>query len=165
MLTPLGMVYYHIIKLSTRCEILRKKIWYIVGVIMVTINMDNENLDVAKNVIGEYPPSFPYLVLLVDGIVVHYRDEEFIDFMILGNYELYFGFCRDSSLKVFILDFIRRNLPNDLLQILTDVTAKKFLNSWHKDNKVTALIFQPNLPPRLQYSMIAYLHRNTVSFG
>lgn len=48
--------------------------------------MDNEDVDV-KNVIGEYPPTFPYLVLLLDGIVVHYRNDEFLDFMILGKYK------------------------------------------------------------------------------
>ena len=63
------------------------------GVVMVTINMDNETVDVAKNVIGEYPPSFPYLILLIDGVVVHYRNDEFIDFMVLGSCTLRSACC------------------------------------------------------------------------
>lgn len=64
-----------------------------------------------------------------------------------------------------ITDFIRKNLPSDLLQIISDKSVKKFLSSWHTDNKVRALLFQQSLPVRLQYLLIAFLHRNSVLFG
>lgn len=47
--------------------------------------MDNEDLETARNVFSEYPPSFPYLVLLIDGVIVPYKSDEFIDFMIIGE--------------------------------------------------------------------------------
>lgn len=77
------------------------------GVVMVTINMDNEDLETAKNIIGEYPPSFPYLILLIDGVAVPYNSDEFIDFMIMGKKRVFY---LSHSAKNFALSayFFRR---------------------------------------------------------
>lgn len=52
---------------------------------MVTINMDEENIEETRNFIGEYSSSLPYLLLLVDGVAIPY-DNEFYDFLIMGAY-------------------------------------------------------------------------------
>ncbi len=140
--------------------------WY-TGVVTVTINMDNEVIETATSIIGESPSSFPYLILLVEGAAIPYNSDEFIDFMIMGKrmstFSCFFRVLFTSA--TLFSDFIRRNLPSDLLRSLTDFSVNKFLNSWRTDNKVRALIFQPTLPVRLQYLLIAYLHRKNVVFG
>lgn len=65
----------------------------------------------------------------------------------------------------FLVDFIRRNLPENLFQVIMDGSAKKYLSSWHQESKVRTIIFQPNLPIRLHYLLIAFLHRCSVLFG
>lgn len=51
---------------------------------MVTINMDEESFEDTRNIMGEYPASFPYLLLLIDGMAIPY-DSEFYDFLIMGK--------------------------------------------------------------------------------
>ncbi|XKL65261.1 hypothetical protein PGB90_008681 [Kerria lacca] len=55
------------------------------GVVLVTINMDRESAESATNIIGENPSSFPYLLLLINGGVIPYKNDEFVDFMIIGD--------------------------------------------------------------------------------
>lgn len=52
---------------------------------MVTINMEFENMENTTSVLPEYPSSFPYLVMLIDGVTIPYNNEEFVDFMIMGK--------------------------------------------------------------------------------
>lgn len=52
--------------------------------------MDKENIEESRNLIGEYPATFPYLLLLVDGVAISY-DNEFFDFLIMGMYHNVIG--------------------------------------------------------------------------
>lgn len=47
--------------------------------------MDRESAESATNIIGENPSSFPYLLLLINGGVIPYKNDEFVDFMIIGD--------------------------------------------------------------------------------
>lgn len=52
---------------------------------MVTINMEFENVDNTTSVLPDNPTTFPYLVMLVDGVSIPYNNDEFVDFMIMGK--------------------------------------------------------------------------------
>lgn len=66
---------------------------------------------------------------------------------------------------MFLLDFVRKSLPDNLIPEYNDYTIDKFLNNWSNDNHVRALIMQPRLPLRLRYALIALEYRNHINFG
>lgn len=51
---------------------------------MVSINIENEDVQSVTAAIGEYPLTLPHLMLLIDGLSILYNSDEFVDFMILG---------------------------------------------------------------------------------
>ncbi|XP_050524299.1 dnaJ homolog subfamily C member 16 [Daktulosphaira vitifoliae] len=74
--------------------------------------------------------------------------------------------CQDSLLSGDnIINFARKSLPDDLIPEFNDRNLDKFLNAWSSDNRVRALVMQPNSPLRLRYALIALEYRNHINFG
>lgn len=65
----------------------------------------------------------------------------------------------------FCIDFVRKSLPANLIPEFNDVNIDKFLNAWSADNRVRALVMQPESPLRLRYALIALEYRNHINFG
>lgn len=63
-----------------------------------------------------------------------------------------------------IIEFLRHHLPYKLVTTVTDNNIENFLSGW-EDNKVRALIFEPQQHVRLRYLITAYHFRHRVTFG
>ncbi|KAM7310143.1 dnaJ homolog subfamily C member 16 [Ixodes scapularis] len=87
----------------------------------------------------------PYLVALVEGRPIHYR--------------------QDQLSLVNAVDFCRQLFPRDTVTIVDDVAAlDDFLSGW-SDNRVRAVVFSPSASVRLRYLLAAFQFRERVRFG
>ncbi|XP_035222719.1 dnaJ homolog subfamily C member 16-like [Stegodyphus dumicola] len=88
--------------------------------------------------------SLPYVIGLVDGRAVHYKERQL------------------SFVK--IVDFCRKIIPAKTVISVTDKVVDDFLNGWY-DNRVRVLIFSRADSIRLRYMLIAYKFRSRVAVG
>ncbi|CAG2121141.1 unnamed protein product, partial [Medioppia subpectinata] len=88
--------------------------------------------------------TLPYIMSLVEGEPRAYREPQ----ISLPN----------------IVEFIRRSLPKDLVQEVTDSNYEQFLNGWH-DNRVRTLFVTEESNIRLRYQLIAYEFRERIAFA
>ncbi|GIY00298.1 dnaJ homolog subfamily C member 16 [Caerostris darwini] len=88
--------------------------------------------------------SLPYLIGVVDGRALHYKDHQL------------------SFIKV--VDFCRRILPSRTMVSLSDYSVDDFLLGWH-DNRVRVLIFSTAEAIRLRYLLVAFRFRNNAAVG
>ncbi|KAH7956844.1 hypothetical protein HPB52_012858 [Rhipicephalus sanguineus] len=89
--------------------------------------------------------SLPYLMGLVEGRAIHYR--------------------QDQLSLVNAIDFCRRLFPRDTVTVLEDMSSfDDFLSGW-SDNRVRAVVFSPSASVRLRYLLAAFQFRERVRFG
>ncbi|XP_076315234.1 dnaJ homolog subfamily C member 16-like isoform X2 [Tachypleus tridentatus] len=88
--------------------------------------------------------SLPYLIGVIDGRPIHYKDNQI------------------SLLR--IIEFTRKLFPYKTIVNVNDDSLEEFLNGW-PDNKVNALIFSQVEPPRLRYLLLAFQYNTYASFG
>ncbi|GAB6019855.1 hypothetical protein CHUAL_001394 [Chamberlinius hualienensis] len=88
--------------------------------------------------------SLPYLTLVVDGHIYHYKD---------------------LQLSLFrTIEFIRNKLPYGLVSTVTADNFVDFLKGW-TDNRVRVLMFIRRNVVKLRYLVVAYQFRNQAAFG
>ncbi|GFR00470.1 dnaJ homolog subfamily C member 16 [Trichonephila clavata] len=88
--------------------------------------------------------SLPYLIGVVDGRAVHYKDHQL-------------SFIR-------VVDFCRRIIPSRTVTALSDYSVDDFLQGWY-DNRVRVLIFSKAEAIRLRYMLVAFRFRNNAAVG
>ncbi|XP_076315180.1 dnaJ homolog subfamily C member 16-like [Tachypleus tridentatus] len=88
--------------------------------------------------------SLPYLLRVIDGRPIHYKDNQI-------------------SLRR-IIEFTHKLFPYKTIVDANDDTLEEFLNEW-PDNKVNALIFSQVEPSRLRYLLLAFQYNTYASFG
>nr|CAG4648169.1 EOG090X0BKI [Moina brachiata] len=113
-----------------------------IGVGLSTINHDNE-IELATR-LGGRRGELPHLVLLMDGKVTHYKEEQF------------------SVAKV--IEFVRNRFQRNLIQSIDDENVKQFLGGW-KDNRIRILLFGKLDLVRLRYLSLAFKYRKYAAFG
>uniref|UniRef100_A0A224YV69 DnaJ homolog subfamily C member 16 n=1 Tax=Rhipicephalus zambeziensis TaxID=60191 RepID=A0A224YV69_9ACAR len=111
------------------------------GVGFATIHAQHESGLAHKLGVG----SLPYLMGLVEGRAIHYR--------------------QDQLSLVNAIDFCRRLFPRDTVTVLEDMSSfDDFLSGW-SDNRVRAVVFSPSASVRLRYLLAAFQFRERVRFG
>lgn len=66
--------------------------------------------------------------------------------------------------KFNLTEFVRNKFPYKLIHSVKDDNIDHFMSGW-VDNRIRALIFEKKDSPRLRYLLVAFHHRDRVSFG
>ncbi|XP_076359404.1 dnaJ homolog subfamily C member 16 l(3)80Fg isoform X2 [Tachypleus tridentatus] len=111
-----------------------------IGVGLAAIHVQNEPALIKKIGVN----SLPYLVGVIDGRFIHYKNDQL-------------SFRR-------IVEFTRKLFPYKTVVNVNDDSLEEFLNGW-SDNKVRALFFSQVELPRLRYLLLAYQYNTRALFG
>lgn len=112
-----------------------------IGMGVATVHAEHEKLLTKKLGVS----GLPYLVMVMDGRVMHYREPQI------------------NVNKV--VEFTKRKFPFRTVVTINENTVEAFLNSWGSDNKVRVLFFGRQENIRLRYYLVAFHHRDRVVAG
>lgn len=112
-----------------------------IGMGIATVHSEHEKLLTKKFSIG----TRPYLVLVIDGKVVHYREPQI------------------NLNKV--IEFCKRKFPFKTVSLVNDDNSEAFLTSWIVDNSIRVLFFGRQETIRLRYFLVAFQQKEHATSG